>query len=452
MKTILTFLVVLHVGSVFGQFQVGHRTITFNDPTRTGGFGSGGGTGRQIQTEIYYPSSSAGDNVPVLSGEHPVIVFGHGFAMSWDAYANIWQRYAAMGYILAFPRTEGGLFPAPSHNDFGLDLKLVGEKMVDQGDVSSSPFFGKVKNSVVIMGHSMGGGATMIAASSNANIKGIVGMAPAETDPSAIAAAGNITVPALIFSGSSDGVTPPSEHHLPIYNAISSECKSFVSITGGAHCYFANSNFNCDFGEGTSSTGISITRTEQQSRTYSILDPWLDFVLMDNCSSYTAFQTALTSSPSAFSTQSTCPSNPTPAVIENGGVLSSSVVGVTYQWYLNGVEINGATQQNYTPVTNGNYSVQVFFANGCLSSASIAISSLGTENVDFSVLEVYPNPTKGVVFLGSDVHEFDDVEVFDLYGNRVLQVRGEDKIDLTEYRNGVYFIKYKGRMYRIIKN
>ena len=49
----------------FAQFSVGHTTITFNDPTRTGGFGSGGGTGRQIQTEIYYPAASAGTGVEV---------------------------------------------------------------------------------------------------------------------------------------------------------------------------------------------------------------------------------------------------------------------------------------------------------------------------------------------------------------------------------------------------
>ena len=50
----------------FSQFAVGHTTITFNDPARTGGTGTGGGPGRQIQTEIYYPSATAGDNLPVF--------------------------------------------------------------------------------------------------------------------------------------------------------------------------------------------------------------------------------------------------------------------------------------------------------------------------------------------------------------------------------------------------
>jgi hypothetical protein len=36
----------------FSQYQIGHTTPIFNDPARTGGFESGGGSGRQIQTEI----------------------------------------------------------------------------------------------------------------------------------------------------------------------------------------------------------------------------------------------------------------------------------------------------------------------------------------------------------------------------------------------------------------
>jgi len=90
LNILFTALLLWLVTGVQAQFSIGHTTITFNDPNRTGGFGSGGGAGRQIQTEIYYPAAMAGDNVPVSVGEFPVVVIGHGFVMSWDAYANIW--------------------------------------------------------------------------------------------------------------------------------------------------------------------------------------------------------------------------------------------------------------------------------------------------------------------------------------------------------------------------
>ena len=291
----------------FSQFNIGHTTITFNDPSRTGGYGSGGGAGRQIQTEIYYPAATTGDNTAISSGNFPIIVFGHGFAMAWDAYQNIWEHYVSLGYVMAFPRTEGSLIPSPVHADFGLDLKLVEQRMQAENSLSTSIFYQHLSANSAIMGHSMGGGATLLAAQNNSSIKTIVGLAPAETDPSAIAAAANVTVPAVIYSGSSDGVTPPADHHIPIYNGLSSDCKTFVSIIGGAHCYFANSNFNCDFGEATSSSGISISRSEQQTRTFASLDSWFDYILKGNNASLGAFLNALDQAPSSqIIPQTTC--------------------------------------------------------------------------------------------------------------------------------------------------
>jgi len=294
----------------FGQYQVGHTTITFADPSRTGGFGSGGGTGRQIQTEIYYPASAAGDNVTASAGSFPVIVFGHGFAMAWDAYADIWEHYVPLGYIMAFPRTEGSLIPSPSHSEFGLDLAFVEQLMHAENISSSSILYQHVDVNAAIMGHSMGGGATILAAQNNTNIKTIVGLAPAETTPSAISAAPLVSVPAVIYSGSSDGVTPPADNHVPIYDGLASSCKTFVSIIGGAHCYFANSNFNCDFGESTSSTGISITRTQQQTTTFASLDLWFDYILKGNAASLNGFLNQLSSTPTSEITyQTTCASS-----------------------------------------------------------------------------------------------------------------------------------------------
>jgi predicted dienelactone hydrolase len=309
MKKIYLFLLIftLATSSWAQNFAVGNTTITFNDPSRSGGFGSGGGPGRQIQTEIYYPANAAGANVPLANGTFPVIVFGHGFAMSWDAYANLWNAFASKGYIIAFPRTEGGLLPAPSHNNFGLDLAIVEVKLQALNTNSSSIFYQKVKNSSAIMGHSMGGGATFLGAANNSSptLKAVVGLAPAETNPSAIAAAANVSVDALILSGSSDGVTPPASNHQPIYNNLPSTCKTFLSITNGSHCYFANTNFNCDFGELTTGTG-SLSRAAQQDITADYVGLWLDFKLKGSCLAWDEFLDSLVVSSRVVEQQSCC--------------------------------------------------------------------------------------------------------------------------------------------------
>jgi hypothetical protein len=100
-KLILLITTCFTLVSQAQTFPVGHMSINFKDATRTGGFSiSGGiampGTGRNIGTEVYYPATVAGNNTAVANGQFPVVVFGHGFAMTWDSYDNIYNRLAAL--------------------------------------------------------------------------------------------------------------------------------------------------------------------------------------------------------------------------------------------------------------------------------------------------------------------------------------------------------------------
>lgn len=363
------------------QYQIGQRTITFNDPSRTGGFGSGGGPGRQIQSEIYYPATSNGLNTPFASGTFPVIVFGHGFVMSWDAYQNIWQNLVPQGYIMVFPRTEGGL--SPSHQNFALDLRVCVEKMALLNADNTSAFYQKQNGRSAIMGHSMGGGATILAANGYTAIQTIVALAPAETNPSAVSAAPGITVPSLVFSGAQDGVTPSVDHHLPIFNAIGSSCKTYLSIPGGGHCYFANSNFNCDFGESTSSTGISLTRAQQQDVSQDHYGLWLNYHLKSNCASWSQFLdslqystriidnhlcgiTVVQAQPGSITQASCGMNNGSASVIASGGQAPYS-----YLWS------NGQTTATASSLAAGSYTCTITDGNSCSVTVNVSISSSG---------------------------------------------------------------------------
>ena len=61
----------------------------------------------------------------------------------------------------------------------------------------------------------------------------------------------------------------------------------------------------------------------------------------------------------------------TPAIITVMGPMLMASPGITYQWYLNGVAIPGATQQMYFPTTFGNYTVQIINSKGCFSTSPI---------------------------------------------------------------------------------
>jgi hypothetical protein len=156
-KTLLLFIAALPV-LLFAQ-GIGHTTVTYTDPARSN---------RQIATEIYYPAATTANNVPISPGTYPVIVFGHGFVMVYSAYQNIWNALVPQGYIVAFPTTEGSL--SPVHADFGADLAfLVGAIQAD-GNNASSLFYQHVATRSAIMGHSMGGGCSFLAAENNVNI------------------------------------------------------------------------------------------------------------------------------------------------------------------------------------------------------------------------------------------------------------------------------------------
>lgn len=192
---------VLLCSNLIGQaFEIGHTTITLVDKTRNN---------RNITTEIYYPADVPGNNVPVANANHdkfPVISFGHGFVMSWDAYKNIWDALVPEGFIIAFPKTESGL--TPSHIEFGKDIAFVISELNALGQINSSLFYNRIDSMNCVMGHSMGGGSAFLAAQFNPAIKTLATLAPAETNPSAILAATGLNIPSLIFAGGNDCVTP----------------------------------------------------------------------------------------------------------------------------------------------------------------------------------------------------------------------------------------------------
>jgi pimeloyl-ACP methyl ester carboxylesterase len=382
MKKIIFEAILVFISSV-SLAQVGHTTITFNDPTRTGGFGSGGGTGRQIQTEIYYPAASTADNVPVVGSNLPIIVFGHGFAMSWDAYANVWQSLTADGYIIAFPRTEGGISPSPSHSDFGKDLALLVTKIQNLNTTSSSVFFGKLATTSAIMGHSMGGGSSFLAGENNTGVTTMVTYAAANTNPSSITASRNVTVPNLIITGQNDCVAPPVDHQNKMYDSLIASIKTEITIKGGGHCYFANNNFNCSFGEGTCSPTPSISRTEQQDAALDYTKIWLRRFLKNDCSAGTAFQDSL--------------------------AISNRIL---YR-----------------------------------QSLSIACGSVGINESTYDViLKLQPNPADDQLFIDLN-KEVKTIEILDLTGkiiNTYANKNTSHLIDVKHLSSGMYFLKVVG--------
>ena len=284
-KTYLVIILLCVSSCLLAQtFNIGHTSMDFYDNARN----------RNIPTEIYYPADSNGDDRPISFGNFPIIVFGHGFLISWDSYENFWNSLVPEGYILCFPTTEMGF--APNHQFFAEDLSFIASKIQMESQNSASIFYNSVLPKTGILGHSMGGGASFLAAENNPNINTLVNFAAAETNPSAISAARNIIIPSLIFSGESDCVAPPINNQNIMFDSLNSNCKTQINITNGGHCYFANESVLCSFGESSCNPTLNISREDQQSVTNDFLKIWLNFSLKSNQNSFTIFNDSLQTS------------------------------------------------------------------------------------------------------------------------------------------------------------
>ncbi|PJB16686.1 MAG: hypothetical protein CO118_00025 [Flavobacteriales bacterium CG_4_9_14_3_um_filter_32_8] len=456
MKNSTTLLAIVISGlllistTTFAQYQIGHTTITFQDPNRGN---------RAIQTEIYYPATTAGTNTPAVQDSFPVIIFGHGFVMAWDAYQNLWEEFVPRGYIMAFPRTEGNML-STDHQQFGWDLQFLIVRMQTEGATFSSLLYGVVASETALMGHSMGGGAAFLAADSlstngNTNLKTLIGFAPAESSTngvSSINSALSVTVPSVVLSGSNDGVAPAVDHATPMYNNLASSCKTFINILGGGHCYFANTNFNCDFGESTSSTGISITRAEQQDITYDFVNTWLDYTLKGDCNAFAIFNDSLSLS-SKVTFNQTCVPNPVPTINYTSGQLVSTVTGLSYTWYLNGTPIANSNQLSIIPTQTGNYTVVVFFQDGCseISAPYSFITTLINEHTT-TTFSVYPNPAKNKVIInGANELVIEMLQIFNYAGMEVTNYSLNDNvIDVANFVKGLYLLKINNQWIKLV--
>jgi hypothetical protein len=109
-------------------------------------------------------------------------------------------------------------------------------------------------------------------------------------------------------------------------------------------------------------------------------------------------------------------------ITQNGFSLSVNTFN-SYQWYLNGAPIQGATSQSYTATANGLYSVAGVDANGCNSeSVQVVVAGVGIVPAADVAIRIYPNPVSEMLqFYNLPAGQIINAEVYNVAGQRVLQ-------------------------------
>ena len=198
-----------------------------------------------------------------------------------------------------------------------------------------------------------------------------------------------------------------------------------------------------------STPGCPVTIAGYFNPNFNTLDDYLyfyDWEISDGCKTnrFPAIATVL-------------PLPPKPSIMQNANTLSSVDPAIGYQWYLNGLPIAGATSQTYVVTALGDYQVEVFGANGCGDISNIytvtIISPPGfEESAEAIKLQVFPNPVVNTVNVSFELDETSNVLITlsNALGEDVIvfdktKVRGlfEQKIDLSQYTDGIYLLQIK---------
>lgn len=144
-----------------------------------------------------------------------------------------------------------------------------------------------------------------------------------------------------------------------------------------------------------------------------------------------------------------------PVISDNGGVLVSTSAS-TYQWYVDGVLINGATEQEHTPASQGNYTVVITDANGCsATSEDYLYITIGINNTADAAFNLYPNPNHGV-FTISGNKQIEEIVIYNMLGELTksysnITSNGSTTIDISNIEAGVYFVEIRTAESSVVK-
>lgn len=195
-----------------------------------------------------------------------------------------------------------------------------------------------------------------------------------------------------------------------------------VLVASGAESYTWN----------TGAEGETITVSPSQTTTYTVTGT----VASNSCDGDANFVVTILDLPIVgFSTS-------------NNMLTSSSVAG--YQWFNNGILIDGATNQTYEITEDGNYSVEATGDNGCVAmSDEVFVAYVGINEQWKDNLSVYPIPVNKNDVLniaGVNLAAITQIRIIDRAGKVVFESsNGLRQIPIGNWASGNYTLEiYSG--------
>lgn len=187
-----------------GPFAISQMTV----PAQSG---FGGGT-------IYFPNDTS-------QGTFGAVAISPGFTELQIAISWLGPRLASQGFVVITIDTLG-VFDFP---DARADQLLAALDYV----ANTSSVRARVdKTRMGVMGHSMGGGASLSASNKRPALQAAIPLAGWHTTKNW----SNVRVPTLVVAAQNDAIAPTNDHSLPFYNSLPNTLeKAFLELRGASH-------------------------------------------------------------------------------------------------------------------------------------------------------------------------------------------------------------------------
>jgi dienelactone hydrolase len=155
---------------------VGLRVLHLVDTARTIRLAHGRTEARPLVTYVRYPALGAPGRTDVLDapaahagGPYPLVIFGHGFAVTPRLYAHLLQSWTRAGYVVAAPVFPLGNANAPGGPDESdlvnqpTDMSVVISRLLAASATATSPLSGLIDPTHIAVTGQSDGGVTALA-------------------------------------------------------------------------------------------------------------------------------------------------------------------------------------------------------------------------------------------------------------------------------------------------
>ncbi len=196
-----------------GTFAVAQTTVARGSVT-----GFGGGT-------VYYPTSTS-------AGTFGAVAISPGYTASQSSVAWLGPRIASQGFVVITIDTLSTLDQPASR---GRQLLAALDHLT-----GTSPVRTRVDATRLgVMGHSMGGGGSLAAASTRPALQAAIPLTPWHTTKTW----SSVRVPTLVIGAENDSVAPVASHSEPFYTSLPSTLdKAYLELNNASHSAPTSSN------------------------------------------------------------------------------------------------------------------------------------------------------------------------------------------------------------------